>query len=90
MMCMTGAMDLSEMNRLAQETFNTVSLSTCAYCNRSFLSEKLLIHNRSCTADNPARKVGKVSSTPEKRYLYDCVYLYICICIYVYVCIGKE
>ena len=51
-------LDLEELNKAASEAFNTVSLDTCAFCGRSFLPEKLLIHNRSCTADNPARKVS--------------------------------
>ena len=53
-----GAIDLAEINRLASETYNTVSLSVCANCGRSFLNEKLLIHNRSCTPENPARRVA--------------------------------
>ena len=49
---------LEELNRLATETFNTESMETCKFCARSFLTkEKLVIHNKSCTADNPARKV---------------------------------
>ena len=41
-----------------------MSLSVCQHCGRSFLNEKLLIHNRSCTADNPARRVtAKVDSS---------------------------
>ena len=57
--------DLDEINRMASETFNSVSLSTCVHCGRSFLAEKLAIHNKSCTAENPARRVGSsVSASP--------------------------
>lgn len=49
--------DLDELNKLASEAFNTESLAQCTYCGRTFLPEKLAIHNRSCTADKPARKV---------------------------------
>ena len=52
-------MNLDEMNRMASETFNTVSLSQCEHCGRSFLHEKLIIHNRSCTADKPGRRDRK-------------------------------
>ena len=56
---------LDEMNRLASDTFNSVSLSTCDYCGRSFLHEKLLIHNRSCTSSNPARRVAPKVDTSD-------------------------
>lgn len=43
------------------------TLSPCKFCGRSFLPEKLIIHNRSCTASNPARSVvaGKGDSLME-------------------------
>jgi len=50
--------DIEELNRLATATFNTETLETCSFCGRTFLAEKLKIHNRSCTSDNPARKVS--------------------------------
>lgn len=31
-------------------------MSFARYCSRSFLAEKLIIHNRSCTEDKPSRK----------------------------------
>eukprot|EP01038_Epipyxis_sp_PR26KG_P012529 gene12529-16805_t len=52
-----NASDLEEINKIASSTFNTESLATCEFCGRSFLAEKLPIHNRSCTVENPARKV---------------------------------
>lgn len=52
------AAELEEMNNRANQIFNTETLSTCAFCGRTFLPEKLAIHNRSCTADNPARRVN--------------------------------
>lgn len=52
------------------ETYNAVSLSVCLYCGRSFLCEKLIIHNKSCTAENPGRPV----KTPlEPRFAEECV-----------------
>ena len=67
-------MNLDEMNRMASETFNTVSLSQCEHCGRSFLHEKLIIHNRSCTADKPGRRApvkpdaaaSKEAASPSK------------------------
>lgn len=49
--------DLEEINRLSTAAFNTESLDTCKFCGRTFLAEKLLIHNRSCTEEHPARKL---------------------------------
>ena len=51
----TKNLSLEEINKISSAAFNTESLSICEYCNRSFLPEKLLIHNKSCTSDNPAR-----------------------------------
>lgn len=53
----TESLSLDEINRMATEAFNNEALSRCAFCGRTFLPEKLAIHNRSCTAENPARKV---------------------------------
>lgn len=53
----TEGLSLDEINRMATEAFNNEALSRCAFCGRTFLPEKLAIHNRSCTAENPARKV---------------------------------
>lgn len=52
-----SARKLEEINRISTQAFNTEALSACEFCGRTFLPEKLAIHNKSCTADNPARKV---------------------------------
>jgi hypothetical protein len=54
---MPTAKELEEINKLSTAAFNTEALDTCAFCGRTFLAEKLVIHNRSCTAENPARKL---------------------------------
>lgn len=54
---MPSAKDLEEINKLSTAAFNTEALDTCEYCGRTFLPEKLVIHNRSCTAETPARKL---------------------------------
>jgi hypothetical protein len=68
---MPTAKQLEEINKLSSAAFNTEALDTCAFCGRTFLPEKLLIHNRSCTAENPARKItdnvkrgGGAANTP--------------------------
>ena len=48
---------IDAMNAAASESYNTGMLTACNYCGRTFLPEKLAIHNRSCTSDNPARRV---------------------------------
>lgn len=49
--------ELDELNKMASDAYNNETLETCAFCGRTFLPEKLVIHNRSCTAENPARRV---------------------------------
>ena len=61
-------LSLEEMNRLAAETFNNVSMDTCEFCGRSFLQEKLPIHNKSCTAEHPARRVEDPVRRGAKKY----------------------
>lgn len=55
----TEGMSLDEINRMATDAYNNEALSKCAFCGRTFLPEKLAIHNKSCTAENPARKVSE-------------------------------
>mmetsp|Transcript_17840 Transcript_17840/g.23504 ORF Transcript_17840/g.23504 Transcript_17840/m.23504 type:complete len:244 (-) Transcript_17840:24-755(-) len=55
---MTDA-ELQQLNDMAQDSYNNAALSKCAYCGRTFLPEKLLIHNKSCTAEKPAKRVGQ-------------------------------
>jgi hypothetical protein len=55
--------DLDVLNAASQQVWSTETLLRCVNCNRSFLPEKLKIHNKSCTAANPARRVDE----PVKR-----------------------
>lgn len=48
---------LEAMNAAAQNSYNEVALFKCEWCGRSFLEDKLKIHNRSCTQEKPARRV---------------------------------
>ena len=54
---------LEAYNRAASEAFNTAVLVPCEFCGRTFLEEKLAIHNRSCTRENPARSVNSTLAT---------------------------
>lgn len=47
---------LQDMNDAAYGAWKE-SLAQCRNCGRAFLPEKLAIHNRSCTASNPARSI---------------------------------
>jgi hypothetical protein len=59
---------LDAFNAAAEEAYQA-TLAPCRYCGRKFLPEKLVVHNRSCTADNPAKSVGgpkSVTFSPEE------------------------
>lgn len=48
--------DIDMYNAAASESYSS-AMSECKFCSRRFLPEKLEIHNRSCRADNPSRRV---------------------------------
>jgi len=50
--------NIDEMNVLASQSY-TANLFSCKYCNRKFTEDKLIIHNKSCTFTNPARRVDE-------------------------------
>eukprot|EP00603_Paraphysomonas_imperforata_P003776 CAMPEP_0114422298 /NCGR_PEP_ID=MMETSP0103-20121206/5535_1 /TAXON_ID=37642 ORGANISM="Paraphysomonas imperforata, Strain PA2" /NCGR_SAMPLE_ID=MMETSP0103 /ASSEMBLY_ACC=CAM_ASM_000201 /LENGTH=231 /DNA_ID=CAMNT_0001590873 /DNA_START=175 /DNA_END=870 /DNA_ORIENTATION=+ len=54
-----SAAQLEAMNAAAQNSYNDVALFKCEWCGRSFLEEKLKIHNRSCTQEKPARRADQ-------------------------------
>ena len=58
--------ELAGINRVTSEIYNTISLSTCLHCGRSFLLERLIVHNRSCTFDNPCRQPLTSSGSPNR------------------------
>jgi endogenous inhibitor of DNA gyrase (YacG/DUF329 family) len=55
--------NLDDLNDAAFKSFQQ-TLVPCKNCGRKFVSEKLLIHNRSCTAAHPAKPVS--SSLPDE------------------------
>jgi hypothetical protein len=50
---------LEAYNASAAASYKTNAMSHCQHCGRCFVSDRLPIHQRSCTADNPARRVGQ-------------------------------
>lgn len=48
---------LDELNAVATASAAS-NLAKCQFCSRSFLPEKLIIHNKSCTSKKPARAVN--------------------------------
>jgi hypothetical protein len=55
------AEQLQIINDKSSQQYNNVSLSQCQWCGRTFLPEKLVVHNRSCTQENPAKRIGAAS-----------------------------
>ena len=52
-------------NEAALASFNTNTLVPCNFCGRTFLEEKLAIHNKSCQAGKTSKRVGE-SVGPRK------------------------
>lgn len=50
--------ELDMINDASQQAWQQ-TLAPCRNCGRKFLPDKLVIHNRSCTAANPARRVDE-------------------------------
>ncbi len=50
---------LEDVNAASQATYSAATLSQCRWCERTMLPEKLPKHNRFCTKDRPARRVGE-------------------------------
>ncbi|ETV95737.1 hypothetical protein H310_10810 [Aphanomyces invadans] len=50
---------LEAQNRAAQQAFENKVMEKCAFCGRTFNPERLAIHNRSCTAEHPAKAIGQ-------------------------------
>jgi hypothetical protein len=64
--------ELDMINDASQKAWEQ-TLVPCRNCGRKFLPDKLTIHNRSCTAANPARRVDeKVGRTQQQNdYSYE-------------------
>lgn len=53
---------LDAFNEHAERAFQA-TLAPCQFCGRTFQPDKLVIHNRSCTASNPAKSVARPPSS---------------------------
>eukprot|EP01029_Cantina_marsupialis_P013218 TRINITY_DN2924_c0_g1_i1.p1 TRINITY_DN2924_c0_g1~~TRINITY_DN2924_c0_g1_i1.p1 ORF type:complete len:343 (+),score=108.96 TRINITY_DN2924_c0_g1_i1:262-1290(+) len=53
---------LAAYNKQANKTMEEATFVRCANCNRTFLPERLIAHNKSCTPENPFRRVGDVKA----------------------------
>ncbi|OQR92491.1 hypothetical protein ACHHYP_03659 [Achlya hypogyna] len=58
--------ELEALNRAAAKAFEDKVMEKCAFCGRTFNPERLAIHNRSCTAEKPARAVGTARLAPTE------------------------
>ena len=54
-----GASDNQRFNEAAMASAQS-QLLECEHCGRSFNTDRLPIHQKSCTASNPAKRVGTV------------------------------
>eukprot|EP00606_Chrysophyceae_sp_TOSAG23-5_P001129 GSChrysophyteH2.ASY1.ANO1.1289.1 assembled CDS len=57
---------LDAINAASQTSYSSATLSKCMNCDRTFLPEKLVKHNKMCTRANPARRVGQKVSVDLK------------------------
>jgi hypothetical protein len=51
-----GTIDFEATNQAAYEA-SLAQLVPCEYCGRKFASERLAIHQKSCTKEHPAKRV---------------------------------
>jgi zinc-finger of a C2HC-type len=51
--------DYDSLNEAAAKSYKEGGLVGCEFCGRRFAPDRLEIHNRSCTAETPARPVGE-------------------------------
>ncbi|KHN87927.1 Zinc finger protein [Toxocara canis] len=59
--------DMYRVNEAAWAA-SQAALVPCANCGRTFNPDRLVVHQRSCTKDRPAKKVGaKISSSHSNR-----------------------
>eukprot|EP00904_Undaria_pinnatifida_P010677 jgi/Undpi1/673/HiC_scaffold_10.g04137.m1 len=59
---------LEAQNEAATQVFNNEALQACEHCGRTFMEDRLKIHQKSCTSEKPAKPVGAArlsSSSPE-------------------------
>lgn len=55
-------MNIQQYNQQAYQQYQTESMITCEWCNRRFADDRIHIHHKSCTQDNPAKRVDQVAT----------------------------
>jgi hypothetical protein len=63
----SSSQEQEEYNNIAFRNFNDKVLKKCDNCGRTFHPERLAIHLRSCTVDNPSRRSTASSSQSSNR-----------------------
>lgn len=53
-----GGGSLAAQNEAAQQVFNNEALEACENCGRTFVKDRLKVHQKSCTKASPAARVG--------------------------------
>ena len=59
--------ELDKRNEIVNEAFTNNVMMQCPNCFRTFLEDRIEIHLRSCTSENPHKPASGVSPTREVR-----------------------
>ncbi|CAG9316090.1 unnamed protein product [Blepharisma stoltei] len=66
----SGKDNIDQFNDIAFNAFTSKSMAQCPNCARKFLEDRLVIHLRSCTSENPCKPVRSITSaileSPQK------------------------
>ena len=57
--------NIDRHNEMVSQAFEQNVLKPCPHCARTFLEDRLQIHLRSCTADNPHKTVREATQRPQ-------------------------
>lgn len=58
--------EMDQRNAAAMAAFETQAMKKCPNCGRTFLEDRLPIHLRSCTSENPHKAVNRPQNIPEE------------------------
>lgn len=61
--------EMDQRNAAAMAAFESQAMKKCPNCGRTFLEDRLPIHLRSCTAENPHKAVNRPQAMPEEAKL---------------------
>lgn len=60
----SGRTGIDAQNVAALRVFNDETLEACEHCGRTFLADRLSVHQKSCTSSSPAKPVGAARLYP--------------------------